>query len=142
MKTIYLKKENVERKWFVINAEDKVLGKVAVKAAQLLRGKHKPEFTPNIEMGDYVVVVNADKAVLTGSKPWKKTYYRHSGYPSGIQEETYDKMVQRKPTYPMERAIRLMLPKNRLGRKLFKNVKVYSGDTHPHAAQMPEIVEL
>ncbi len=142
MKTIYLKKENVERKWFLINAEDKVLGKVAVKAAQLLRGKNKPEFTPNIEMGDYVVVVNADKAVLTGSKPWKKTYYRHSGYPSGIQEETYDKMVQRKPTYPMERAIRLMLPKNRLGRKLFKNVKVYSGDTHPHAAQMPEIVEL
>ena len=83
MKTIYLKKENVERKWFLINAEDKVLGKVAVKAAQLLRGKHKPEFTPNIEMGDYVVVVNADKAVLTGSKPWKKTYYRHSGFTSG-----------------------------------------------------------
>lgn len=142
MKTIYLKKEDVERKWFLINAEDKVLGKVAVKAAQLLRGKHKPEFAPNIEMGDYVVVVNADKAVLTGSKPWKKTYYRHSGYPSGIQEETYDKMVERKPTYPMERAIRLMLPKNRLGRKLFKNVKVYSGDNHPHTAQKPEIVEL
>ena len=142
MKTIYLKKEDVERKWFLINAEGKVLGKVAVKAAQLLRGKHKPEFAPNIEMGDYVVVVNADKAVLTGSKPWKKTYYRHSGYPGGMQEETYEKMVNRKPTYPIERAIRLMLPKNRLGRKLFKNVKVYSGDTHPHTAQNPEIVEL
>lgn len=142
MKTIFVKKEDQERKWFLIDAKNKVLGKVAVKAARILRGKHKPEFAPNVEMGDYVVVVNADKAVLTGSKPWKKTYYRHSGYPGGIQEETYEKMVVRKPTFPMERAIRLMLPKNRLGRKLFKNVKVYSGDTHPHAAQKPETVEL
>lgn len=138
MKTIFPKPQDVDRRWFVIDAQDAILGKVAVKAATVLRGKHKPEFTPNREYGDYVIVVNADKVRVTGNKPTQKMYYRHSGYPGSLRSRTFEQMMEQRPTYVLEHAIRGMLPKNRLGRKLFTNVKVYAGPDHPHAAQKPE----
>ena len=142
MKTIFAKTEDITRKWYLIDAEGKNLGHVAEKAANILRGKHKPEFAPHQEIGDYVIVVNADKFTVTGNKMRDKKYYRHSGYPGGIREENLEKALVRKPVFPMEHAIRGMLPKNRLGRKLFNNVKVYAGNTHPHAAQKPERIEI
>ncbi len=138
MNTIFVKQKDLVRRWYLIDAEGKPLGRVAVQAAHLLRGKHKPEFAPHQEAGDYVIIVNAEKAVMTGTKAKNKIYYRHSSYPGGLKTETYEKAVSRKPTFPMEHAIRGMLPKNRLGRKLFKNVKVYAGPEHPHSAQKPE----
>ena len=142
MKTIFLKPATVERKWHLIDAEGKILGKVAAKTAELIRGKHKPYYTPHQEIGDFVIIVNAEKAVVTGRKPQQKFYVRHSGYPSGLKKESYRHVIVRKPVFPMENAIRGMLPKGRLGRKLFQNVKVYSGNRHPHAAQRPELLEL
>ncbi|MBN2049887.1 MAG: 50S ribosomal protein L13 [Spirochaetales bacterium] len=138
MNTVFVKPKDIERRWYLLDAEGKPLGRVAVQAAVLLRGKHKPEFAPHQELGDYVIIVNAEKALLTGNKRSQKLYHRHSGYPGGLRTETYEKMVNRKPTFPMEHAIRGMLPKNRLGRKLFGNVKIYAGPNHPHGAQMPE----
>ncbi len=138
MKTILAKQSDVERKWYLIDAEGQRLGRVAAKAATLLRGKHKPEFAPHQELGDYVIIVNAEKAVVTGRKETQKTYYRHSGYPGSLSSTSYEKMLRRKPVFPMEHAVRGMLPKNRLGRKLFTNLKVYTGADHPHAAQKPE----
>lgn len=138
MKTIFPKPQDVDRRWFVIDAQDAILGKVAVRAATILRGKHKPEFTPNREYGDYVIVVNADKVRVTGNKPTQKMYYRHSGYPGSLRSRTFEEMMEQRPAYVVEHAIRGMLPKNRLGRKLFTNVKVYAGPDHPHAAQKPE----
>ena len=142
MKTIFVKPGEVKRSWFVIDADGKPLGRVAAKAAQLLRGKHKALYTPHQEVGDYVVILNADKAMLTGKKGNDKTYYRHSGYPSGLKTETYAKVVRRKPVFPMEHAIKGMLPKGPLGRQLFRNVKVYAGPNHPHAAQQPVPVDV
>jgi large subunit ribosomal protein L13 len=142
MKTIFLKPKDVERKWYVIDAEGKILGKVAVKAANLLRGKHKPCFVPHQEIGDYVIIVNAEKAKVTGGKEKKKLYYHYSGFPGGLKVGTYEKVIARKPTYPMERAIRGMLPRGTLGNKLYKNVKVYAGAEHPHKAQDPQLIEL
>lgn len=142
MKTIFLKPKDVERKWYVIDAEEKVLGKIAVKAVNLLRGKHKPCFVPHQEIGDYVIIINADKAVVTGGKEDKKLYYRHSGYPGGLKVESYRKAISRKPTFPMEKAVRGMLPKGPLGNKLYRNVKIYAGAEHPHAAQNPEKIDL
>lgn len=138
MKTIFAKQADVERKWYIIDAEGEILGDVATKAAVLLRGKHKPVYAPHQEVGDYVIVVNADKVALAGDKADKKVYYRHSGYPGGLTTEGFRKTIVRKPTFPVEHAIRGMLPKNRLGRKLFTNLKVYAGANHPHAAQKPE----
>jgi large subunit ribosomal protein L13 len=138
MKTILAKQSDVERKWYLIDAEGQRLGRVAEKAAVLLRGKHKPEYAPHQELGDYVIIVNAAKAVLTGRKETQKTYYRHSGYPGSLSATSYEKMLRRKPVFPMEHAVRGMLPKNRLGRKLFTNLKVYAGAEHPHEAQKPE----
>jgi len=138
MKTVYVSTKDVQRKWYVIDAEGVVLGKLAVEVAKLLRGKHKPEYTPFQEIGDYVVVVNADKVRVTGRKPMQKMYYHHSGYPGALKATPFGKMIANKPTYPVEHAIRGMLPKNRLGRKLFTNVKVYAGEGHPHSAQQPE----
>lgn len=138
MKTVYVSTKDVQRKWYVIDAEGIVLGKLAVEVAKLLRGKHKPEYTPFQEIGDYVVVVNADKVRVTGRKPMQKMYYHHSGYPGALKATPFGKMIANKPTYPVEHAIRGMLPKNRLGRKLFTNVKVYAGEGHPHSAQQPE----
>lgn len=142
MDTIFVKPKDVERKWYVIDAADKRLGRVAVKAANLLRGKHKPEYTPHQEVGDYIIIVNADKVTLSGRKEDQKVYYRHSGYPGGMTAEKYKHMLQRKPTFPMETAVRGMLPKNTLGRKLFRNLKVYAGAKHPHEAQNPETLEI
>ena len=142
MKTVFVNPRSVERKWYLIDAEGKVLGRVAAKVATLLRGKHKPFFSPHQEVGDYVIVINAEKAAVTGRKRTDKLYYRHSGYPGGLKVESYAKAISRKPTYPMEHAIKGMLPKNRLGRKLFTNVKIYSGPTHPHGAQKPEKIEI
>ena len=142
MKTLYVKPKDVIRKWYIIDANGKTLGRVAVKAATILRGKHKPIFVPHQEIGDYVIIINADKISVTGNKRADKIYYNYSGYPGGMKTVTLGKMLDHKPTYPLETAIRGMLPKNRLGRKLFGNVKVYSGDTHPHGAQQPEVLEI
>jgi large subunit ribosomal protein L13 len=142
MKTIFEKPAGIERKWFVIDAEGISLGRVAVKAANILRGKNKPYYTPHQEVGDYVIVINAEKAAMTGRKKTDKLYYRHSGYLGGLKAETYDKVLAKKPTMPMEKAIRGMLPKGPLGNKLYTNVKIYAGANHPHAAQQPEAVEV
>ncbi len=142
MDTIFVKPKDITRKWYIIDASGKRLGRVAVKAANLLRGKHKPEYAPHQEVGDYVIIINADKIEVTGNKRDRKMYYRHSGYPGGLTAEKFSDMIQRKPTYPMEHAVKGMLPHNRLGRKLFTNLKVYAGDKHPHAAQKPEVVEI
>lgn len=142
MKTIFVKPKDVERKWFLIDAEGRNLGRTAVKAVELLRGKHKPLYTPNQELGDYVVIINAGKISVTGNKRKQKHYYRHSGYPGGMRSESFEKVIQRKPIFPMEKAIKGMLPKGPLGRKLFRNVKVYAGSTHPHAAQKPQTIEI
>ena len=142
MKTIFVKPQEVTRKWYLIDAEGKVLGKVAAKAAELVRGKHKPLYTPHQEIGDYVIIINAAKVVLTGRKSRQKEYFRHSGYPGGLYSETFEKAIKRKPVFPVEHAIQGMLPKGRLGRKLFTNVKVYADGRHPHSAQQPEKIEL
>lgn len=138
MKTIFAKTQDVERGWYVIDAENAILGKLAVKVATVLRGKHKPEFAPNQELGDYVIVVNADKVRVTGSKPVQKMYYRHTGFPGQLRSRNFQEMMEHRPSYVVEHAVRGMLPKNRLGRKLFTNLKVYAGPDHPHAAQKPQ----
>ena len=142
MKTIFIKPQSIERKWYLIDAEGKPLGRVAAEAAFLLRGKNKAEYVPHQEIGDYVIIINAAKAKVTGNKVADKMYYRHSMYPGGLKAESYGKMVARKPTYPMEHAVKGMLPNNRLGRKLFTNVKIYAGAEHPHMAQQPVAVEI
>ncbi len=142
MKTIYVKPKDVDQKWYVIDAAGKPLGRVAVKAASIARGKHKPYYVPFHEVGDFVIIVNADKAHLTGNKRHNKLYYRHSGYLGGLKVDNYEKLVGRKPTAPMEKAVRGMLPRGALGNKLYRNVKIYAGTAHPHDAQQPEALEL
>ena len=142
MKTVFVKPADVERKWFMIDAEGKVLGRVAARAAAIVRGKEKVIFTPNQELGDYVVVINADKIVVTGDKARQKMYYKHSGYVGGLKSQNFETLIARHPASPLELAIKGMLPKGPLGRKLFNNVKVYAGKDHPHKAQNPEIIEL
>lgn len=142
MNTIFVKPKKIERKWYVVDVEGQRLGRAAARIATVLRGKHKPEYTPHLETGDFVIVINADKVALSGRKEEQKMYYRHSGYPGGIRGENFLKMIKRKPVYPMERAVWGMLPKGRLGRKLYRNLKVYAGPTHPHAAQKPEKLEI
>jgi large subunit ribosomal protein L13 len=142
MKTIFVKPATIEKKWYLIDAEGKELGRVAVVAARILRGKNKPEYVPHQDMGDYVIIINAAKAALSGNKYQDKKYYRHSNYPGGLTTESYADMVVRKPTFPMEHAVKGMLPKGPLGYKLFTNMKVYAGETHPHAAQQPISVEI
>ncbi len=142
MNTIFVKPQSIEKKWYLIDAEGKNLGRVAVAAARILRGKNKVEYVPHQDMGDYVIIINAAKASVTGNKMEDKMYYRHSMYPGGLKAESLEKMLQRKPTYPMEHAIKGMLPHGKLGRKLFTNVKIYAGAEHPHAAQQPIAVEI
>lgn len=142
MKTIFKQPASVERKWFIIDAENKVLGRVAARAASLVRGKEKAFYTPHQEVGDFVVIINAEKALLTGNKGSDKLYYSHSGYPGGLSVTSYDKLLAKKPTSPMEKALKGMLPKGPLGRKLFTNVKVYAGTEHPHKAQNPQAIEI
>ncbi|MDR1301796.1 MAG: 50S ribosomal protein L13 [Treponema sp.] len=142
MKTVFVKPASVERKWFVIDADGKVLGRVAAKTAAILRGKEKAVFVPHQEVGDFVVVVNADKIRVTGRKAEQKQYYSHSGYVGGLKAAYFKQVLERHPTAPLEKAIKGMLPKGPLGRKLLKNVKVYAGATHPHAAQQPEDIQV
>ena len=142
MKTYYAKPNEVEREWVLIDAEDQILGKVAVKAAHILRGKHKPQFTPHVDTGDYVVIVNADKIRVSGNKVTDKRYYRHSGYPGGLKSESLAEALQKHPERVIEHAVKGMLPKNTLGRAQGMKLKVYAGPDHPHAAQNPRKIEL
>lgn len=142
MKTYVPKQGSVEKKWFVIDAEGKVLGRVAAEAAKLLRGKHKPQYTPYLDCGDHVVIVNAEKAKVTGAKGNDKIYYHHSLYPGGLSETTYNQMLVKHPTRPMYLAVKGMLPHNRLGRVLATHVRVYAGPDHPHQAQNPQVLAI
>ena len=142
MRTIFVKPADVERKWYLIDADGKVLGRLASRVVAILRGKNKPEFAPHWDLGDSVVIINAEKVQVTGRKPAQKLYYRHSGYPGGFRAEPYEKVIARKPAWPLERAIKGMLPKGALGRKIFKNLKVYAGPNHPHAAQQPVLIDI
>jgi large subunit ribosomal protein L13 len=137
MKTIFAKPASVERKWYVIDAEGKVLGRVAAKIASIVRGKNKAIFMPNQEVGDFVVVINADKIVVSGRKTQQKMYYRHTGYVGGLKTNSFEKLMEKHPTMPLELAIKGMLPKGPLGRKMAKNVKIYAGTDHPHGSQKP-----
>jgi len=142
MKTVFVKPASVDRKWYIIDAEGKVMGRIAAKVASMVRGKTKAIFAPHQEVGDYVVVINADKAVITGRKAQQKMYYRHSGYVGGLKATNYEKLIARHPTAPLENAIKGMLPKGPLGRKMAKNAKIYAGAQHPHAAQNPTAIDL
>ena len=142
MKTFMLRKEDVEHKWYVIDAEGQVLGKVAALAASVLRGKNKPTFTPYVACGDNVIIIHAEKVVLTGNKLDKKMYYNHSGYPGGLRERTARTMKEKYPVEMVERAIKNMLPKNRLGRDMYRQLFVYAGNEHKHEAQKPERLEV
>ena len=138
MKTTMAKPLEVERKWYVVDATDQVVGRLATSVAAVLRGKHKPTFTPNVDTGDYVIIVNADKVRLTGNKENKKTYRYHTGYPGGIREIPYAELLEKHPERILEKAIKGMLPHNKLGRQMYRKLKVYAGPEHAHAAQMPE----
>ncbi len=142
MKTYMATPGSVEKKWYVVDAEGKTFGRLASQVAAILIGKHKPEFTPNVDTGDYVIIVNADKAVFTGKKLQQKKYYSHSGYPGGLKETNYADLMAKKPEFAMEEAVRRMLPKSRLGRQMAKKLFVYAGSDHKHAAQKPEPLEL
>lgn len=142
MKTYVPKRDEITKKWVVIDAEDQVLGRIATEAAHVLRGKHKPMYTPYLDCGDHVIIINAEKAKLTGRKRNDKKYYRHSGYQSGLTETNYESMLAKHPTRAMTLAVTGMLPHNRLGRQLARNLRVYAGAEHPHEAQMPEPLEL
>ncbi len=137
-KTFVEKKESVVRDWLLIDVNNQVLGRVASEVARLLRGKHKPNFTPHVDCGDFIVIVNAKAMRVTGKKETDKRYYRHSGYPGGISETTYGKMQTRFPGRALQKAVKGMLPKGPLGYAMIKKLKIYSGDTHPHAAQQPK----
>ncbi len=136
--TRFVKSTDVEKKWYVVDAKDQVLGRLASKIATIIRGKHKPEFTPNMDNGDFVIVINADKVRVTGKRAALKTYIRHSGYPGGQKETSFQEMMKKNPEFVIRHAVKGMLPKNRLGRKMINHLKVYAGESHPHAAQKPE----
>ncbi len=140
--TRFIKTDDADRKWYVIDAEDQVLGRLAAKVARVIRGKEKAIFTPNTDTGDFVVVINADKIKMTGKRELQKTYFSHSGYPGGSRIRTFAEMMQKHPERIVQNAVKGMLPKNRLGRKLIKKLKVYAGESHPHAAQKPEQLSL
>ncbi len=141
MKTQFAKKGEVERKWYVVDAKDAVLGRLATKIATYLRGKNKPVFTPNVDTGDFIIVINADKIRLTGRKLDNKIYYHHTGYIGGIKAQTAKNMLEKSPAKIIEKAVWGMLPKNTLGRQMLKKLKVYTGAEHPHKAQAPEILQ-
>lgn len=142
MKSYMQKKETVERKWYVIDAEGKPLGRVASKAAHILRGKHKATYTPHIDCGDYVIIINASKVLLTGNKLEDKKYYSHSGYPGGLRTRTAKEMIEKYPEEMVEKAVKGMLPKNRLGRAMYKKLFVYAGSDHKHMAQKPSEMDV
>ena len=140
-KTYVTKPEDIERNWYVVDASGQTLGRLASEVAQIIRGKHKPIYSPSTDVGDYVIVVNAEKIHVTGRKEEQKMYYRHSGYPSGMKEMTLGRMLEEHPTRVIEHAVKGMLPKTKLGRKMIKKLKVYAGSEHPHQAQRPEPLE-
>ncbi len=142
MKTFMAKKGEIERKWYVVDASDKIVGRLATKIATILRGKHKPVYTPHVDIGDFVVVVNAEKIKFTGNKLDQKMYYRHTGYIGGLKERTAKEMLEKNPEEIIRHAVKGMLPKGRLGRKLLKKLKIYRGSNHPHEAQQPEKLEI
>lgn len=142
MKTYYAKPQEVEREWVLIDAEDQVLGRIATTAATILKGKHKPQYTPHVDTGDFVVIVNADKVRVTGAKATDKVYSRHSGFPGGLKQETFVEAMAKHPERVIEHAVKGMLPKNTLGRAMGKKLKVYAGPDHPHTAQNPRKIEM
>lgn len=141
MKTYWTKEEDVERKWFVVDADGETLGRLASRIATILRGKHKPIYTPSVDTGDYVIVVNAEKIHTTGRRLDQKKYFSHSGYPGGLKERTLREQLEKKPERVIHQAVKGMLPKNVLGRKMIRKLKVYAGPEHPHEAQQPEPLE-
>jgi large subunit ribosomal protein L13 len=142
VKTYYAKPLEVEREWLLIDATDQVLGRVASVAAQILKGKHKPQYTPHVDTGDFIVVINADKIKVTGAKAADKVYYRHTGYVGGLKSETFEEAMQKHPERVIEHAVKGMLPKNTLGRAMGMKLKVYAGPEHPHAAQKPREIKI
>ena len=142
METIFVKEYEQARKWYIIDAAGKPMGRVAAKAALIARGKNKVTYAKNQLMGDFVIIINADKAVVTGGKEQKKIYYHHTGFVGGLRAATYEKLLEKPPTQPMQIAVEGMLPNGRLGRKMAANVKIYAGAEHPHAAQNPQPIEL
>lgn len=142
MKTYMAKAESVERNWYVIDAEDKVLGRLATEVATILRGKHKPTFTPHVDCGDHVIIINAEKVRVTGKKADQKLYRKHSMYPGGLKEVPYKKMMEKKPEFIVYEAVRGMIPHNALGRKVIKKLRVYKGSEHNHQAQCPTTLEV
>ena len=142
MKTFSAKPESVKRDWFVVDATDKVLGRMATEIARRLRGKHKPEFTPHVDTGDYIVVINAEKVRVTGNKAEAKTYYHHTGWPGGIKSINFNKLQEKAPTRIIEKAVKGMLPKGPLGRAMFRKLRVYRGAEHSHSAQQPKTLDI
>ena len=142
MKTISAKPETVKRDWYIVDAEGKTLGRMAAEIAHRLRGKHKPEFTPHVDTGDYIVVINAEKIRVTGNKAKDKMYHRHTGYPGGLKSMSFEKLIDKAPERVIQSAVKGMLPKGPLGRAMFKKMKVYAGSEHPHTAQQPQELSL
>ena len=142
MKTRSIKQSEINKKWWIVDAQGQTLGRFSSKIAQILRGKHKVDFTPNMDMGDFVIVINAEKVKLTGTKENDKVYFRHTGYPGGVKETKYSEMIQKFPERIIENAVKGMLPHNRLGRKILLNLKVYKGQEHPHLAQQPKPLKI
>jgi large subunit ribosomal protein L13 len=138
--TRFIKAEDADRKWFVVDAKDQVLGRLATRVARVIRGKNKALFTPNMDTGDFVIVINAKQVKMTGKREQMKTYAHHSGYPGGLKVRSFGDIIAKKPEFVIENAVKGMLPKTRLGKKLIKKLKVYAGETHPHEAQKPEIL--
>ncbi|MGK0474359.1 MAG: large subunit ribosomal protein L13, partial [Oleispira sp.] len=140
--TYSAKPESVQREWFIVDAAEKTLGRLATEIALRLKGKHKPEYTPHVDTGDYIVVINAEKVRVTGKKTTDKMYYRHTGYPGGLRSISFDKLIDHKPEMVIEQAVKGMLPKNPLGRDMYRKLKVYAGSEHPHTAQQPQTLEI
>ncbi|RDH83048.1 MAG: 50S ribosomal protein L13 [endosymbiont of Galathealinum brachiosum] len=142
MKTFSAKPETVKRDWYVVDADGKTLGRLATEIARRLRGKHKPVYTPHVDTGDYIVVINAEKVAVTGRKATDKMYYHHTGFPGGIKEISFDKLIDKKPEMVIEKAVKGMLPKNPLGRAMYRKLKVYAGPEHQHTAQQPQVLDI
>ena len=142
MKTVSAKKESVTHEWYVVDATDKTLGRLSTEIANRLRGKHKPEFTPHVDTGDYIVIVNAEKIKVTGNKTTDKVYHHHTGYPGGIKSITFDQLIDKAPERIIEKAVKGMMPKNKLSRSMMTKLKIYAGSEHPHSAQQPTPLEI
>ncbi|MCF2857473.1 50S ribosomal protein L13 [Pseudoalteromonas sp. SMS1] len=142
MKTFVAKPETVKRDWYVVDAEGKTLGRIATEIARRLRGKHKAEYTPHVDTGDYIIVINAEKVTVTGNKAQDKMYYAHSGYPGGLKSVNFEKLQAKKPEMIIEKAVKGMLPRGPLGREMFRKLKVYAGNEHNHAAQQPQVLDI